>query len=170
MAQIRPAVAEDIPDIRALEVAAGQRFRQVGLERVADDDPPEVEVLACLIAHGQLWVAQSCNGFRIDGWACGEDIDGHGHVEQVSVHPDAAGKGLGRRLVSAVESWARAQGSHWITLTTYRDIPWNGPWYERLGYRLFPEAQWGPHLKAVREQEIAHGLDLAPRIAMIKDL
>ena len=57
-----------------------------------------------------------------------------------------------------------------MTLTTFADVPWNGPLYERLGYRRLADAELGPELRSVRARETAHGLDRWPRIAMIKRL
>ncbi len=43
------------------------------------------------------------------------------------------GVGLGSSLVDHLDGWAAARGLAALTLTTYRDVPWNGPYYERLG-------------------------------------
>ena len=56
------------------------------------------------------------------------------HLEQLSVHPDHAGRGIGRALLKAGCDWAAAHGYPEITLATYRDVPWNGPFYASEGF------------------------------------
>lgn len=88
----------------------------------------------------------------------------------MSVHPDHQGRGIGTALLDAAEDWARAHGHSRMTLTTYRDVAWNGPYYIRRGWILFPEADWGPELAAARQHEHDLGLDRWPRQALIKQL
>ena len=98
-------------------------------------------------------------------------VDGNLHVEQVSVHPDAAGHGLGRSLIEWAAAEAAARGISALTLTTFRDVPWNAPYYARnCGFRIVDDAACGPGLQAIREHEVAHGLDRWPRVCMRRDL
>ena len=53
-----------------------------------------------------------------------------------------------------------------MTLTTFRTIPWNCPFYERLGFRTLDEADLSPRLLAVLDEEDAHGLPRDTRCAM----
>ncbi len=50
-----------------------------------------------------------------------------------------------------------------MTLTTFADVPWNGPYYRRLGWRDLPAAELGPELAAIRRHEASLGLDAWPR-------
>lgn len=63
------------------------------------------------------------------------DGNGNGNGEQVSVHPTHARQGLGKMLLDTVAAWAEQRRPTAITLTTYSDVPWNRPYYERLGFR-----------------------------------
>ena len=65
-----------------------------------------------------------------------------------------------------MEAWARRRGDHALTLTTFRDVEWNGPYYARLGFEPIPDEQLGPELRAIRDREQADGLDVLPRQAM----
>ena len=65
---------------------------------------------------------------RIDALA------GGAHLEQLSVHPDHAGHGIGRALLRAACDWAREAGYSDLTLATYRDVPWNAPFYASEGF------------------------------------
>jgi hypothetical protein len=54
-------------------------------------------------------------------------------------------------------------------LTTFRDVPWNGPYYAALGFTAVDDRS--PGLMAIREHERAIGDDdFGPRFAMRKDL
>jgi hypothetical protein len=78
--------------------------------------------------------------------------------------------GIGRALIDQVRSWALAAGLPAVTLTTFRDVPWNGPLYQHLGFRFLDEHEIGPELCAVRDHETAMGLDPALRVCMSQDV
>jgi hypothetical protein len=46
----------DAAPLRELERDAGGRFREVGFDFVADDEPPSVEVLSSYVDAGRGWV------------------------------------------------------------------------------------------------------------------
>jgi GNAT superfamily N-acetyltransferase len=96
-------------------------------------------------------------------------VDAMAHLWQLSVHPSESRRGRGSALVMAVCDWAASQGYAAVTLTTFRDVAWNGPFYARMGFRVLTDL--APGLAAVRANEILIGHDaLGPRIAMRKDL
>ncbi|MGH3875055.1 MAG: GNAT family N-acetyltransferase [Pseudonocardiaceae bacterium] len=162
---IRAARPDDLPALRELERVAGAPFRDLGMTAVADDEPPSIADLAGYQETGRAWVV-----------AYGEDepvayllldvVDGNAHVEQVSVHPDHARQGLGRKLLETADVWATQRGLPALTLTTYRDVPWNAPYYERLGFRVLTEAQMTAGLRSIRAHEAARGLTQWPRVTM----
>jgi GNAT superfamily N-acetyltransferase len=99
------------------------------------------------------------------GFICVERVDGNPHIWQLAVHPDHGRQGLGRALVEATCDWARGERFEAITLTTYRDVPWNGPFYESLGFVIMDKVT--PELWAIREHERSIGDDdFGPRVAM----
>ena len=176
-AGIRLAQLADIERLQWVEIDAGQRFHAVGLHAIAEDDPPAGEVLAAKVAQGRLWVAERVGGEPAEhgpvgvlGYAAASTVDGHAHLDQVSVIGEAAGRGIGAQLLAAVEDWAKAAGLDTLTLTTFREVPWNGPYYRRLGFVELDGATFGPQLAAIRAREQANGLELLPRCAMGKGL
>jgi GNAT superfamily N-acetyltransferase len=87
----------------------------------------------------------------------------------VEIEADA-GRGIGAALIEHLAGVARADGRPALTLTTFRDVPWNAPYYARLGFAELPTAEWGPQLQALvaREQTAIPGDH--PRVAMIRRL
>ena len=81
------------------------------------------------------------------------------HLEEIDVHPDHGRRGLGTWLVRHVCQWAEANGPGVVTLTTFRDVPWNMPFYAHLGFEEVAPAALTPALRAVLEDEARRGLD-----------
>ncbi|WP_326565836.1 GNAT family N-acetyltransferase [Amycolatopsis rhabdoformis] len=163
---IRLARPADLAALGPLEIAAAEPFRGIGMAAIADDEPFSVAELQPYQAEGRCWVADVSG--VVAGYLIADVVDGNGHVEQVSVLPTFARRGWGRLLLDAAGSWAASRGLPALTLTTFRDVPWNAPYYARLGFRELPPASWGPALRAIREHEAALGLDRWPRLAMIR--
>ncbi|BBC32384.1 hypothetical protein SGFS_036780 [Streptomyces graminofaciens] len=166
---IRLARAAELPILQDIERAAGEVFADIGMLAVAEDAPPSLEVLGGFERDGRAWVWADDGDLPV-AYLIAELVDGNGHVEQVSVHPDHAGKRIGKALIEHAEDWARAQGAPALTLTTFTEVVWNGPYYEKLGFRLLPESEWTPGLREIRAAEAAHGLDRWPRACMRKPL
>lgn len=92
------------------------------------------------------------------------------HVEQVSVDPAHAGLRIGQQLLEIAAEWTRQQGLAAMTLTTFALVPWNAPYYARLGFAVLPEDEQSPQLRAIRKAEIERGLDAWPRVTMCRQL
>nr|WP_053737281.1 GNAT family N-acetyltransferase [Nocardia sp. NRRL S-836] len=152
---IRLAQPAELPYLQEIENASGEPFREVGLPEIADDAPMSLEALA----EHEVWVAVGEHGVPVAFIAVGP-VDGATHIHQVSVHPSCARQGIGAALIEHVTRPGRA-----VTLTTFRDVPWNGPYYERLGFRVVTEPS--PGLAAIMREEASRGLDPATRVAMV---
>jgi ribosomal protein S18 acetylase RimI-like enzyme len=76
------------------------------------------------------------------------------------------GRGVGRRLLEAARRFAEERRLVAMTLTTFRDVPWNGPFYERAGFREVAPEELGPRLKALLRAEVAMGMPGDQRCAM----
>ena len=163
---IRPALPADVLGLPAIEAAAGEAFRTVGMPEIADDPLPDVQQLKRHASDGRVRVATVSN--VVVGYALAVVRDGSAHLEQVSVHPDHAGQRIGADLIDAVTSWARDRGDDRLTLTTFADVPWNAPYYRKLGFRALPDDALGPQLAAELAAERMRFT--APRIAMARDV
>ena len=162
---IRPAVPVDAERLRAIERDAGELFRSVGLSVIADDEPPSVESLVVYMSRNDAWVAVGDDG-EIIGYATASMVDGEAHLDQVSVTRSAAGNRVGVALMETVFDRARQQALSSITLTTFRDVAWNGPYYARHGFSEVEEDDCGPELAKILQDEVAAGIAVSPRIAM----
>lgn len=166
---IRLARAAELPILQDIERAAGKVFAGIGMVAVAEDEPPSLKVLSEYERDGRAWVWAADDDLPV-AYLIAELVDGNGHIEQVSVHPDHARKRIGKALIDRAAQWAGAQGAPALTLTTFTAVAWNGPYYEKLGFRLLHETEWTPGLRELRAAEAAHGLDRWPRACMRKEL
>jgi GNAT superfamily N-acetyltransferase len=156
---VRPAGSGDLPLLPAIEQAADPLFASVGIVF-----PPGPMVIEEAIRDGAvIYVA----GDPPVGFAAVRRRDGNVHLEQIAVHPDHGRQGIGGRLLERVVDHAVEEGAARVTLITFRDVPWNGPWYARHGFGELPEAGYGPQIRALWQAEIAAGLHLlGPRLVM----
>ena len=162
---IRDARAEDLSEIRGMEAAAGEAFRLIGMAAIADDPPAALEALAVYQQDGRAWVATDSADHPI-AYILLDVVDRFAHIEQVTVHPRYARRGIGRVLIEEAARWATERGRDEMTLTTFENVPWNAPYYRRLGFREVAEAQWSDGIRQIVQSERDHGLTAWPRVVM----
>jgi GNAT superfamily N-acetyltransferase len=181
--RIRLAREDELPLVREVERASGEIFRDIGLAEIADDEPLSLTELGHYQRAGRAWVTTESGGAGgTDGAEAGgaggkllafllaEPVDGNLHIAQVAVHPAAAGRRLGAALIEHLARLAVADRAPRLTLTTYREVPWNAPYYRTLGFGEIPEPELGPRLRLIRDLERKAGLDRWPRVAMSRPL
>ena len=163
MVAFRPARLEEIETIRALERASAQRF--VGLmDALAADDPSPASILAIRIADGGLIVAVEDG--TVVGFAMFRRVEARAYVEQLDVLSAFAGRGIGAALLDDVADRARVAGLDGLSLSTFREVPWNAPYYRRLGF--VEVAALTPAMAAIRAEHLARGLDEDARVFMVR--
>ncbi|MFZ1990701.1 MAG: GNAT family N-acetyltransferase [Alphaproteobacteria bacterium] len=102
------------------------------------------------------------------GFSLVEEMDGEAYLAELDVDFDYQGQGLGRRLIAAACDWARRAGFTSMLLSTFRDVPWNAPYYARQGFVILNANELSkPGIKRQREHE-AEFLDLETRVFMRK--
>jgi len=166
---LRAARLVELPALQDIERAAGRAFRDLGMAPIADDEPAALDVLARYQRAGRAWVSAD-DADRPVAYLIVDLVDGALHIEQVSVHPDSARRGLGRALLDHAAGHAADHGIPALTLCTFALVPWNAPYYGRCGYRILPDAALTPGLLALRRHEAELGLDRWPRVCMRRDL
>jgi GNAT superfamily N-acetyltransferase len=157
---IRVANRSEFELLREIEEASDRMFEPLGIGPFCGGEgESHLEQAALVLVSGDPPV----------GFACVEIVDGVAHLWQLSVHPSESRQGRGSALLTAACSWATSLGYEAVTLTTFRDVPWNGPFYGRMGFRVLDDLS--PGLVAIRDHEKAIGDDdFGPRVAMRRDL
>ena len=161
IATARPA---DLALLPSIEVAAARLLEGHAPESVLVETTGK-EVLERVQRLGQLWVA--LDDEVPVGFAHVEILEpGPAHLDEIDVHPDHGRRGLGTNLAQAVCVWTASEGYEAVTLSTFRDVPWNMPFYARLGFEVIPTEALTPALRAVVEDETRRGLDPESRVVM----
>jgi GNAT superfamily N-acetyltransferase len=162
---IRPTRLDETGLLPEVERSAGEAFRDIpDLAWVADDEvtgPREHHRLASL---GTSWVAVSAD--QLLGFACAERFGHDLHVCIMAVRREAQGQGLGTRLMDAVLEYAFDSGAARVTLTTFRGVLFNEPFYQRLGFMVVPPGGLDERLRRTLAAEAAAGFPAELRCAM----
>jgi GNAT superfamily N-acetyltransferase len=166
---IRAGRVDELATVQEIERRAARRLASVGLAGAADLPIHPMEELRADCSNGRLLVAADEQD-RAVGFALFDLHEYEAHLREVDVVPEHGGRGLGRRLIQEVIARARGAGLRHLALTTFRDVPFNAPFYARLGFRIVEETHAPARLARIRREERLNGYELAPRVAMILDL
>lgn len=160
---VRPTRPGDVVALPAIERAAGERFRESpDLAWLADGEVISAEQHLDYVERGLSWLALAND--QPVGFILAEAHASSLFIVELSVDLDWQGKGVGRQLIACAADHARRLGLASLTLTTFRDVPWNAPFYARLGFERVTALT--PELRQKREEETAHGLAYETRCAM----
>ena len=148
----------------AIERSASELFRHdPQLAWLTDAEVLDAAQHMSAIKQAYVWVAEST---ELAGFLRAVKIDQHLHIEELSVSQRFQGQGMGRALVSAAIEHARALRLNAVTLTTFRDLTWNAPFYQRIGFVELNPSKTDHHLREALQAEIAHGFPADRRCAM----
>jgi GNAT superfamily N-acetyltransferase len=167
--EIRPRDPADDADLVAVENAASRLFGDHGYPELADDGFPDVASFREMIGDGVVFVAVDAGEAPV-GYAVAIPLGSGLHLRELAVHPDHGRKGLGRALVGAVVAAARKAGRTGVSLSTFRAVPFNQPFYEMLGFRELPLADAPEMLAEAFRREMPAGIDPADRLLMLLEL
>ena len=153
-----------MPQLEPIERSGATLFRETDRAWVADQELTTAEVHLEANAAGLHWLA------LVDdepvGFAFAKLIDWSLYIAELVVARDHQRRCIGRNLMATVEEHARGIGAVQLTLTTYRDLPWNAPFYRSLGFAEPPIMP--AHLTAMLRREAEQGHDPALRCGMVK--
>lgn len=166
--QLCGAALEEIPDLVRIDLAAGKLFAGTGLlpEAELSDHVPE-DVLAAAISAGHLHTVRDYKG-RLAGFALTSVRRRALYLDQISVHPGHGRKGLGAALLARVMAEAKERGLKTVLLSTFRELPWNAPFYKRHGFRILPKRRYETWMLQIEEAQAARGIDVSKRCFMIR--
>jgi len=163
--RIRRASLGDASSFPAIENSAGDLFRQIPeLAYLADGEDLPADWYRDLVGHDASFVAATPE-WPV-AFLCAEAEGGVLHIWELGVSRRWQGRGIGRALMSAAIEAARRRGLAAATLTTFRDVPWNAPFYKRLGFEILPETALDDRLAAALRQDAERGLPLCLRCVM----
>jgi GNAT superfamily N-acetyltransferase len=156
--QIRPARPDELAELIEIERAADRLFPLAGYgETPGPASLEELRAATALLVSGEPPA----------GYARIEVVDGRAHLAGLSVRPRFMRQGRGSELVRAACAWAAEHGYPEITLCTFAEVPWNGPFYAKLGFVELAELT--PGLTALRDAERSSGLDaMGRRVVLIR--
>lgn len=166
---VRLAAAHEVSLLPAIEMASAQRFHNSLHPNAAYGQPISVGLHASWLAHDGVWVAESPRG-EIVGFADWIPLALDMYVVEVDVHPEHAGKRLGSQLLDALELFGGRLGFERMVLRTFRDVPWNEPYYLTLGFEPMEREREHMELANVRAQEASVGLDDTRRSTLYRSI
>ena len=167
--RFRLARPDELSRLREIEDEAGTMFAGMGLIDETLDAAFPPEALTRLIDSAQVWVACAADDVPV-GVVIASQRDGAVYVEEMDVLPAHGRRGLGGQLLARVCAWAAEQGYSAVTLSTFRDVPWNGPFYRKHGFRDLKPSEWTPSMKEIHDKEARHGLLVDARVFMRRQL
>lgn len=139
---IRVAVPSDIEQICHIDTDASSRFSTVpALADLADGchGPLTTHTVKGWMAAGSVYVIEEAG--QMLGFTAVQPKDGVLYVAELSVVASRQGQGLGGMLLEKVFDVATQKARDVggavarVSLTTYPDVPWNGPWYRKRGFQ-----------------------------------
>lgn len=125
---LRQATEADLPSIQGVIAAAYDKY----LSRMDKPPAPLLRDYRPAIERGTIWVA----GKPVTGLISLSQVDDTILIENVAVHPDQQGRGLGRRLMEFAEDHARKRQVRRLALYTNEVMTENQEIYAHLGYQV----------------------------------
>ena len=158
------ACQDHLPALPAIDLQAAQMLKGYSPDPVLAETTDQ-RIFVDAVRDGRLWIAGTGN--RPIGFALVKMLaDDLPHLEEIDVEPIHGRRGLGTALVRAVCEWATASGYAVLTLTTFRSVPWNYPFYSRMGFVEIDRNSLRAELADVVSEEAHRGLDPAARVVM----
>lgn len=164
---IRSRRAEDDPLLVGVENRAAELFRDHGYAGIAEDPIANVEELRAMIGTNQVWVATTDADEPV-GYAVAGRLGEFFHLRELSVDPVHGRRGIGAALVRTVIAAANAAEAAGISLTTFRSVPFNAPFYAKLGFSELPLAQAPRALSDAFRNELPAGIAESERVLMVR--
>jgi GNAT superfamily N-acetyltransferase len=163
--QIRSPQIEELPLLSCIEQSAASLFLDTSYAWLAGAESLPLEFVEQQFHAGWVWVAVDLDD-TVVGYAIVREVDDTLYLQQIDVTPKHGRKGIGSALINAICEQAKQQGYSILSLSTFRDISWNAPFYSKLGFIAVDEAELTTGFQQIRLQELAAGLPIADRVIM----
>lgn len=163
--KIRSARCEELTLLSSIELSAAKLFLDTSFSFLVNAAPLPLDFVQQRFKAGQVWVAAAPRDVVV-GYAVTQEVDDTLYLQQIDVDPAHGRRGIGSALIDAIFVWAKLQGYAVIFLSTFRDIPWNAPFYSKLGFCPLDESELTSDFQRIRAQEAEAGLPIAERIIM----
>lgn len=165
---IRLAKETDVVALSDIEVAAAEQFEPylswLGISANIMKGLTTLTFLQQAQADGRLWVGVVND--KPVGFVVVKFLSLCCFVVELDVHPDYGRQGIGSALMKQCCQGAQARGFEQVILTTFRRVPWNIPFYERLGFEVLPDALWSSEIRAIVHHEARYGFAPEKRAVM----
>ena len=163
--KIRSARVEELPLLSQVEQSAARLFLDTPYAFLVNDEPLSLDFVQQQFHAGQVWVAVDCHEIVV-GYAIAREVDDTLYLQQIDVEPEHGRRGIGSALVNTVCDWAKQQGYSIVSLSTFRDLPWNAPFYSKLRFNPVDEAELTTGFQQIRLKEFEAGLPVRDRVIM----
>jgi GNAT superfamily N-acetyltransferase len=163
--QIRVARVEELPLLSHIERSAAGLFLDTPYSFLVDADPLPLDFVQQRFQAGQVWVAVAQDELVV-GYAIAREVDDTLYLHQIDVIPEHGRRGIGTALVATICDWAKHHGYCTLSLSTFRDIPWNAPFYTKLGFAPVDDAELTTGFEQIRLKEFEAGLPITDRVIM----
>jgi N-acetylglutamate synthase-like GNAT family acetyltransferase len=126
---IRKATTADVPEVAELSGILGYPVEPEAMRQRLED--------LCSRETHVVFVAEA--GTKLAGWIHGAErsllvVERMAEICGLVVRAGHRGSGVGRRLVEAVENWARGRGFDEVSVRSNVARPESHPFYEKLGF------------------------------------
>lgn len=167
---IRAPRLDEIGKLALIEEEADRRYLDTRFHEFATTSGIPHDVAQRYLAEDRLLVAViEGEPVAFIGWHTEADATVLG-ISQVSVLTEFGRQGIGTQLVELVVLRARAEGYRSVVLATQIDVPWNEPWYRRLGFESVEPDDWTDWMRAAAADQQHNGIDWTERVWMTRDL
>jgi GNAT superfamily N-acetyltransferase len=154
--RIRKARGDEVAALQAIDLASAQLFVGLGLIDFGPEGAPAEPIpedrLRRGFGDGLVWAAVDDREQTV-GFALCSDRGDDLYLDQLSVLPEHGRRGLGARLVRRCLAEAATRSHARVSLSTFRKVPWNGPFYRKLGFREVPGWRLQPWQEEIREAQ-----------------
>ena len=132
------------------------------MDTVGSDD------LLKALENGWLLAAQS-EGSPLAGFVMATPRGNGLYIDQISVDPAFGRQGVGRKLMLEIQACAAREGFKELTLSTFKELPWNAPFYATLGFKPLRRRDLEPYMIRIEDAQKPF-MDVTKRTFMRKRL